>query len=114
MLQIWPLFVAPPPAARVAPTLWERKRARPRNTEVSIDRAFGSPPSPRPPLREHFKLTGTKFGCGVAQCGTCTVHLDGEPTRSCSVQMSNIRGKQVTPSKVCHRTRAIRCRGPGL
>ena len=36
-------------------------------------------------LREHLKLTGTKFGCGIAQCGACTVHLDGEPTRSCSV-----------------------------
>ena len=44
-------------------------------------------------LREHLKLTGTKFGCGIAQCGACTVHLDGEPTRSCSVQMSNIRGQ---------------------
>jgi isoquinoline 1-oxidoreductase subunit alpha len=47
-------------------------------------------------IREHLKLTGTKFGCGIAQCGACTVHLDGEPTRSCSVQVSDIRGKQVT------------------
>jgi isoquinoline 1-oxidoreductase subunit alpha len=47
-------------------------------------------------IREHLKLTGTKFGCGIAQCGACTVHIDGEPVRSCSVQLSNIRGKQVT------------------
>jgi hypothetical protein len=47
-------------------------------------------------LREHLKLTGTKFGCGIAQCGACTVHIDGEPTRSCSVLVSDLRGKQVT------------------
>ena len=47
-------------------------------------------------IREHLKLTGTKFGCGIAQCGACTVHVDGEPTRSCSVQVSDIRGKRVT------------------
>ena len=47
-------------------------------------------------IREHLKLTGTKFGCGIAQCGACTVHIDGEPVRSCSVQLSNIGGKQVT------------------
>src|SRR5437667_1377547 len=47
-------------------------------------------------LREHLKLTGTKFGCGIAQCGACTVHINGEPTRSCSVQVSDIGGKQVT------------------
>jgi len=41
-------------------------------------------------IREHLKLTGTKFGCGIAQCGACTVHLDGEPTRSCSVQSGQI------------------------
>ena len=34
-------------------------------------------------LRDHLKMTGTKFGCGVAQCGACTVHIDGTPTRSC-------------------------------
>src|SRR3974390_3342290 len=47
-------------------------------------------------IREHLKLTGTKFGCGVAQCGACTVHIDGEPTRSCSVQPSAVAGKSIT------------------
>jgi isoquinoline 1-oxidoreductase subunit alpha len=47
-------------------------------------------------IREHLKMTGTKFGCGVAQCGACTVHIDGEPTRSCSVAVADVAGKKVT------------------
>lgn len=47
-------------------------------------------------IREHLKLTGTKFGCGVAQCGACTVHVNGEPTRSCSTPLGDVAGKQVT------------------
>jgi isoquinoline 1-oxidoreductase subunit alpha len=47
-------------------------------------------------IREHLKLTGTKFGCGAAQCGACTVHINGEPARSCSVPLSDAAGKQVT------------------
>ena len=47
-------------------------------------------------IREHLKLTGTKFGCGVAQCGACTVHIDGEPTRSCQTQLADVAGKKVT------------------
>lgn len=47
-------------------------------------------------IREHLKLTGTKFGCGIAQCGACTVHVDGEPTRSCQTQLQDVAGKQVT------------------
>jgi isoquinoline 1-oxidoreductase alpha subunit len=47
-------------------------------------------------IREHLKLTGTKFGCGIAQCGACTVHIDGEPVRSCSVQLSSAAGKSIT------------------
>ena len=47
-------------------------------------------------IREQLKLTGTKFGCGIAQCGACTVHVDGEPTRSCSVPVSDVRGRRVT------------------
>jgi isoquinoline 1-oxidoreductase alpha subunit len=46
-------------------------------------------------LRESASLTGTKFGCGVAQCGACTVHLDGMPVRSCSMPMSAVAGKSV-------------------
>jgi isoquinoline 1-oxidoreductase subunit alpha len=46
-------------------------------------------------IREQLKLTGTKFGCGIAQCGACTVHLDGEPTRSCSIQVSDIAGRHL-------------------
>lgn len=47
-------------------------------------------------LRDTIGLTGTKFGCGISQCGACTVHLNGEPTRSCSVQVQATVGKQIT------------------
>ena len=46
-------------------------------------------------IRDHVGLTGTKYGCGVAQCGACTVHLDGEPVRSCSLPVSKAAGKRV-------------------
>jgi isoquinoline 1-oxidoreductase alpha subunit len=46
-------------------------------------------------LRDELKLTGTKFGCGMAQCGACTVHLDGTPLRSCVTPVSAAAGKQV-------------------
>jgi isoquinoline 1-oxidoreductase subunit alpha len=47
-------------------------------------------------LRDHLGLTGTKFGCGAALCGACTVHIDGEATRSCSVPLSEVSGKRIT------------------
>lgn len=47
-------------------------------------------------LREYIGLTGTKFGCGIAQCGSCTVHIDGDPVRSCITPVSAVLGKQVT------------------
>ena len=47
-------------------------------------------------LRDNLELTGTKFGCGMAQCGACTVHLDGNPVRSCSTPVSTIGDKKVT------------------
>ena len=47
-------------------------------------------------LRDLLGMTGTKFGCGIAQCGACTVHLDGEPVRSCSYPVSAAVGRKVT------------------
>src|SRR5688572_11974498 len=47
-------------------------------------------------LRDLLGLTGTKFGCGIAQCGACTVHLDGEPRRSCVTPVSAASGKKIT------------------
>src|SRR6202795_1803830 len=47
-------------------------------------------------LRDTLRLTGTKFGCGIAQCGACTVHVDGVAMRSCSVPVSAAAGKQIT------------------
>jgi len=47
-------------------------------------------------IRDVIGMTGTKFGCGVAQCGACTVHLDGEPVRSCSTAVSQAAGKKIT------------------
>lgn len=47
-------------------------------------------------LRENLQLTGTKYGCGIAACGACTVHLDGEPIRSCVTPVSAAAGKRVT------------------
>ena len=47
-------------------------------------------------IRDHLQLTGTKFGCGMALCGACTVHIDGQPTRSCVTPVSAAQGRQVT------------------
>ena len=47
-------------------------------------------------LRENLGLTGTKYGCGIAQCGACTVPIDGAPVRSCSVQLGDAIGKKIT------------------
>jgi isoquinoline 1-oxidoreductase alpha subunit len=47
-------------------------------------------------LRDIVGLTGTKFGCGIAQCGACTVHVDGKPTRSCQLTVGNAGGKAIT------------------
>ncbi|MDE0002391.1 MAG: (2Fe-2S)-binding protein [Rhodospirillaceae bacterium] len=55
---------------------------------------------PRTPLlwvvREHLKYTGTKFGCGVGQCGACTVHIDGASTYSCLTPVSAVEGREIT------------------
>lgn len=47
-------------------------------------------------LRDHLALTGTKFGCGISLCGACTVHVDGQPTRSCVTPISAVAGRKVT------------------
>jgi isoquinoline 1-oxidoreductase alpha subunit len=47
-------------------------------------------------IRENVGLTGTKYGCGIAQCGACTVHVDGQQVRSCSLPLSEAVGKQIT------------------
>ena len=47
-------------------------------------------------IREHLQLTGTKFGCGISQCGACTVHVDGQPMRSCQLRVSRVAGRKIT------------------
>ena len=61
--------------------------------------AYSEQPADTPLLwaiREHVGLTGTKYGCGIAQCGACTVHIDGEAVRSCSMPVSAAEGKAIT------------------
>ena len=47
-------------------------------------------------LRDHLKLTGTKYGCGIQNCGSCTVHINGKAVRSCGETLEEVAGKQVT------------------
>ena len=47
-------------------------------------------------LRDHLNLTGTKYGCGMAQCGACTIHLEGNAVRSCILPVSQVENKQIT------------------
>ena len=47
-------------------------------------------------IREQLKLTGTKFGCGIAQCGACMLHVDGEPVRACVFPLSGAEGRSIT------------------
>jgi isoquinoline 1-oxidoreductase alpha subunit len=47
-------------------------------------------------IRENLALTGTKFGCGIAQCGACTVHVDGQPVRSCITPAGSVAGRKIT------------------
>jgi isoquinoline 1-oxidoreductase alpha subunit len=47
-------------------------------------------------IRDTIGMTGTKYGCGIAQCGACTVHIDGEATRSCALSVGDVAGKKVT------------------
>jgi isoquinoline 1-oxidoreductase alpha subunit len=57
-------------------------------------------------LRDVIGLTGTKFGCGIAACGACTVHVDGQPTRSCVTPVSAVAGKQITTIEAIGNTAA--------
>ena len=47
-------------------------------------------------IREHLRLTGTKFGCGLGLCGACTVHLNGEAVRSCQIELGDAEGASIT------------------
>ena len=53
-------------------------------------------------LREELQLTGTKFGCGIAECGACTVHVDGQAMRSCSVAVGDVEGSTITTIEGLH------------
>jgi isoquinoline 1-oxidoreductase alpha subunit len=47
-------------------------------------------------IRDYLKLTGTKFGCGIGECGSCTVHIDGKAERSCVISVGKVQGKKIT------------------
>jgi isoquinoline 1-oxidoreductase subunit alpha len=53
-------------------------------------------------LRDLAGLTGTKYGCGIAQCGACTVHVDGQPTRSCQMRVGDLAGRRITTIEGLH------------
>lgn len=53
-------------------------------------------------LRDHFGLHGTKYGCGMAQCGACTVHIDGVPSRSCITPVATVEGQNITTIEGVH------------
>jgi len=57
-------------------------------------------------LRDHFDMTGTKFGCGMALCGACTVHLDGKPIRSCMTPVSSLAGRKILTIEKVGETRS--------
>jgi isoquinoline 1-oxidoreductase alpha subunit len=57
-------------------------------------------------LRDHLDMTGTKFGCGMALCGACTVHIDGQPARSCTTPISSILKKRITTVEKIGETKA--------
>ena len=56
-------------------------------------------------LRDYLNMTGAKFGCGMALCGACTVHVDGQPTRSCTTPASSVAGKKITTIEAIGATR---------
>jgi isoquinoline 1-oxidoreductase subunit alpha len=56
-------------------------------------------------LRDHLGMTGTKYGCGMALCGACTVHVNGQPTRSCSTPLSSVGSKKITTIEAVGQTK---------
>jgi isoquinoline 1-oxidoreductase alpha subunit len=56
-------------------------------------------------LRDHLDMTGTKYGCGIALCGACTVHVNGQATRSCQAQLSSVEGKRITTIEAVGQTK---------
>ena len=56
-------------------------------------------------LRDHLDMTGTKYGCGMALCGACTVHVNGQPTRSCTTPLSAVAGKRITTIEAIGQTK---------
>lgn len=56
-------------------------------------------------LRDHLNMTGTKYGCGMALCGACTVHVNGQPTRSCTTPLSSVAGKRITTIEAIAQTK---------
>ena len=64
-------------------------------------------------IREDLRLTGTKFGCGLGICGSCTVHLNGQPVRSCMVKLGDAEGAVITTIEGLHPSIRIRCSRPG-
>ena len=72
------------------------------------DRVVGDDVDPKTPLlwvlRDHLNLVGAKYGCGIAQCGACTVHVDGKPVRSCQLTLENVGTKAVTTIEAIGKT----------
>lgn len=56
-------------------------------------------------LRDHLDMTGTKYGCGMALCGACTVHVNGQPARSCTTPLSSVAGKRITTIEAIAQTK---------
>jgi isoquinoline 1-oxidoreductase alpha subunit len=55
-------------------------------------------------IRERLQLTGTKFGCGIGMCGSCTVHIDGKAQQSCQTPVGSAQGKKITTIEGCRKT----------
>jgi isoquinoline 1-oxidoreductase alpha subunit len=99
-------FFRPPNWAMVRTKSFSLECAMPQDKDSAMptlsinNRSFDLDVDPAMPLlwaiRDHAGLTGTKYGCGVALCGACTVHLDGEPVRACQIQVRDAVGRKVT------------------